>query len=69
MPESPSLWFYVVIPPLLFSLEVLWYAVVALVFSSSGPRAAYARAKTVIDRVASVVMAGLGLRLVVSAWE
>lgn len=69
MPDSPSVWFYVIIPPLLFSLEVLWYALVALVFSSSGPRAAYARAKTAIDRVASVVMAGLGLRLVISAWE
>ncbi len=69
MPQSPTVWFYVVIPPLLFSLEVIWYAVVALVFSSSGPRAAYSRAKTAIDRVAAFVMAGLGLRLVISAWE
>ncbi|MFM6981463.1 MAG: LysE family translocator [Microbacteriaceae bacterium] len=69
MPQHPTVMFYLVIPPILFSLEVIWYAVVSLVFSSAGPRAAYARAKTAIDRVASLVMAGLGVRLVFSAWE
>lgn len=69
MPADPSPVFYWLIPPLLFSLEVAWYGIVALVFSSAGPRAAYARAKVAIDRVAGVVMAGLGLRLVISAFE
>ncbi|PTW91388.1 threonine/homoserine/homoserine lactone efflux protein [Microbacteriaceae bacterium MWH-Ta3] len=69
MPDNPSPTFYWVIPPLLFALEVAWYGFVALIFSSAAPRAAYARAKTVIDRVAGLVMAGLGIRLVLSAFE
>lgn len=69
MPAHPTALFYLTIPPLLFTLEVLWYGGVAVVFSSQAPRTAYARAKTGIDRVAAVIMTGLGLRLVLSAWE
>jgi threonine/homoserine/homoserine lactone efflux protein len=67
MPAHPPLWFVLALPPALFALEALWYAVVALAFSSGGPRAAYLGAKTWIDRVAGSVMAALGLRLLFEA--
>jgi threonine/homoserine/homoserine lactone efflux protein len=48
-------------------METGWYAVVALVLSSSVPRAAYLRSKVVVDRVAAGAMGLLGLRLVATA--
>jgi threonine efflux protein len=50
-----------------FAVEAGWYGVVAAILSSTAPRRAYLRYKTVIGRVAGVVMVGLGLRLVTSA--
>ncbi len=67
MPPDPPLWFVLVLPPLLFVIEAGWYTAVALAFSAGGPRAAYLRAKTWIDRLAGAVMAGLGLRLLYEA--
>jgi threonine/homoserine/homoserine lactone efflux protein len=67
MPPAPPLWFVLVLPPLLFAIEAGWYAVVALVFSAGGPRAAYLRAKGAIDRLAGAVLAGLGIRLLYEA--
>jgi threonine/homoserine/homoserine lactone efflux protein len=67
MPAHPPLWFVLTLPPLLFVIESGWYAVVALAFSAGGPRAAYLRAKTWIDRLAGTVLAGLGLRLLYEA--
>jgi threonine/homoserine/homoserine lactone efflux protein len=67
MPADPPLWFVLALPPLLFLVEAGWYTVVALAFSAGGPRAAYLRAKTRIDRLAGAVMAGLGLRLLYEA--
>jgi threonine/homoserine/homoserine lactone efflux protein len=67
MPADPPLWFVLALPPLLFLVEAGWYAAVALAFSAGGPRAAYLRAKTWIDRLAGTVMAGLGLRLLYEA--
>ncbi|MBW8721708.1 MAG: LysE family transporter [Polaromonas sp.] len=48
-------------------METGWYAIVALVLSSSVPRAAYLRSKLVVDRVAAGAMGLLGLRLVATA--
>jgi threonine/homoserine/homoserine lactone efflux protein len=48
-------------------METGWYAVVAVVLSSSVPRAAYLRSKTVVDRTAAGAMGLLGLRLVATA--
>ena len=67
MPPDPPLWFFLALPPLLFLVEAGWYAVVALAFSAGGPRAAYLRAKTTIDRLAGAAMAALGLRLLYEA--
>lgn len=67
MPAHPPLWADVAIPPLVFAQETAWYALVALAFSASRPRAVYLRAKTWIDRAAGAVIGLLGLRLIFEA--
>jgi threonine/homoserine/homoserine lactone efflux protein len=44
-------------------VEAAWYVVVARIFSLPRTRAAYARAKTTLDRTLGVALAALGLRL------
>lgn len=63
LPSSIAAWWFLVLPPLVFALEAGWYTVVALIFSSPLPRAAYLRFKGSIDRVAGTVIGALGLRL------
>jgi threonine efflux protein len=65
LPPAPPLWMMAALPPAILTLEVGWYAVVALVFSSHRPRAAYLRSKRWIDRIAGAVIGALGARLVV----
>lgn len=67
LPQHPPLWCYLALPPLVFAIETGWYTVVALSFSSQGPRELYLRAKRWIDRIAAGAIAALGLRLIVSA--
>jgi threonine/homoserine/homoserine lactone efflux protein len=64
LPPSLPVWIYVVLPLLIFTIETVWYAAVALLFSAERPRAAYLRAKLWIDRLAGAVMGLLGLRLI-----
>ena len=65
LPTSPPLWMLVVLPPLLFCIEFVWYAIVALAFSSNRPRSLYLRAKHWIDRAAGAVVGALGVKLVI----
>lgn len=65
LPAAPPTWMLVSLPPLIFLVEAVWYAVVALAFSASGPRTAYGKAKVWIDRAAGAVMGALGVRLIV----
>ncbi len=44
-----------------------WYTIVAVLFSSSRPRAVYLRGKHWIDRVAGGIVTALGGRLIVEA--
>jgi threonine/homoserine/homoserine lactone efflux protein len=67
MPADVPRWLFAVLPPLIFMLEAGWYAIVALVFSTARPRAAYLRAKVWIDRVAGAVIGALGARLLYDA--
>ncbi|VVD74041.1 LysE family translocator [Pandoraea terrigena] len=67
LPQHPPLWCYFVLPPLVFAVECGWYTIVALCFSSKGPREVYLRAKKWVDRVAAVAIAALGLRLILNA--
>jgi threonine/homoserine/homoserine lactone efflux protein len=67
LPANPPAWLYFALPPLIFLQETLWYALVALAFSSSRPRALYLGAKLWIDRVAAALIGVLGVRLVYEA--
>ncbi len=58
---------YYILPPLVFVVEAGWYLIITLVLSTSSPRAAYLRSKSLFDRAASSVMVGLGVKLVSSA--
>jgi threonine/homoserine/homoserine lactone efflux protein len=63
LPAKPAEWLLFALPPTIFVIETSWYAIVALAFSSSGPRAAYLRFKAWVDRVAGAVLGALGARL------
>ena len=67
LPAAPSLAFDVAVVVLVFTIETGWYTIVALALSSEGPRGAYLRFKTWIDRIAGGVMVGLGVKLLASA--
>lgn len=67
LPQHPPLWCYFALPPLVFSVECGWYTIVALCFSSNGPRQVYLRAKKWVDRIAAVAISALGLRLILTA--
>ncbi|MGM3162324.1 LysE family translocator [Dickeya undicola] len=56
-------WMYAALPLLAFVIDFLWYALVALLLSSSRPRSVYLRFRTLFDRLSGTVMAVLGLRL------
>jgi threonine/homoserine/homoserine lactone efflux protein len=60
MPASPPLWMFFAIPPGIFLIETGWYLFVAWAFSTSRPRAVYARFSAWIDRIAGTVLGGLG---------
>lgn len=64
LPAHPSLWLALAIPPMVFSIEAGWYSIVAIAFSSNRPRAIYIGLKRWIDRLAGVVIGGLGIRLI-----
>lgn len=55
---------YYILPPLVFIVEAGWYMVVTLLLSSESPRTVYLKSKSVLDRVAGSVMAGLGIKLI-----
>lgn len=63
LPSPTPSWMLFVLPPLLLLNEFMWYAIVALGFSSRGPKAAYLRCKIWIDRAAGAVVGTLGVKL------
>jgi threonine/homoserine/homoserine lactone efflux protein len=67
LPASFSAGFAAVLLAAVLLVEFAWYALVAVVFSSSGPQRAYLSYKSWVDRAAGAVMLGLGLKLVTSA--
>lgn len=64
LPAQPAFWLLAALPPAVFAVEVGWYTIVTIAFSSNRPRALYLGSKLWIDRVAGVVMGALGARLV-----
>jgi threonine/homoserine/homoserine lactone efflux protein len=67
LPQNPEPWLYWALPPLILIQETLWYAVVAVAFSASKPRALYLNAKLWVDRAAAAFIGILGLRLIIEA--
>ena len=67
LPADPPSCVAWVILPTIFLIETGWYAIVAIVFSSEGPRRSYLGAKPFIDRLAAGVMGFLGLKLISEA--
>lgn len=64
MDREPDMVLYLVLVPMIFLLEFVWYTVVAILLSNSGPRKIYAQAKTTIDRVTAGLLGALGIKLV-----
>ena len=58
LPQHPPTWYYFALPPLVFAVECGWYTVVALGFSSRGPREMYLRARKWVGRIAAGAIAG-----------
>lgn len=67
LPASRPLWLDLALPALIFVQETAWYALVALAFSATRPRALYLGAKTWLDRTAGAVIGALGIRLILEA--
>ena len=64
LPADPPSWVPWVILPMIFLIETGWYAVVAIVFSSEGPRRSYLGGKVWLDRLAAGIIGLLGAKLV-----
>jgi threonine/homoserine/homoserine lactone efflux protein len=60
LPVDPSAAMLVALPPAIFVIETGWYLIVAAMFSASAPRRVYARFSRRVDRIAAVVLGGLG---------
>jgi threonine/homoserine/homoserine lactone efflux protein len=54
---------YIILPTMAFVIDVLWYAVVACLLSTDGPRQAYIKYRKFIDKLSGGAMAFLGIRL------
>ena len=67
LPASFSPGFAAALLAAVFLVEAAWYALVAFLFSSSGPQRVYLSYKAWTDRAAGTVMLALGLKLVTSA--
>lgn len=67
LPNSFSVPFALSLLCVVFAVEAGWYAIVAVLLSSSRSRRAYLSCKAWVDRTAGAVMVGLGLKLITSA--
>jgi threonine/homoserine/homoserine lactone efflux protein len=66
LPKTIPAGLFLALPIGVFAVEAGWYTIVALAFSAQHPRRLYLAAKNWIDRTAGAVMAGLGLRLILT---
>lgn len=66
LPKTIPAGLFLALPIGVFAVEAGWYTIVALAFSAQHPRRLYLAAKNWIDRMAGAVMAGLGLRLILT---
>lgn len=54
---------YIILPIMAFVIDVLWYAIVACLLSTEGPRQVYIKFRKFLDRLSGTVMAFLGIQL------
>jgi RhtB (resistance to homoserine/threonine) family protein len=66
LPQAVPLPITLALPICVLFVETGWYSVVAVLLSSTAPRAAYLRSKVWIDRTAGGVMGLLGIKLITS---
>lgn len=64
VPANPPENTWLLVAIIAFLIDFLWYAAVALTLSSERSRSVYGRAKTNFDRVASVFLGLVGVKLV-----
>ncbi|MDR1530308.1 MAG: LysE family translocator [Burkholderiales bacterium] len=69
MPAEPTLAFYLVVPPLAFMIDAIWYTIVTFALSSSFPRTTYLRHKAKLDYICGGIMMLLGAKLISMAQE
>lgn len=67
IPADPPTWVILAILAIVLFNELMWYTVVAVVFSSARPRAAYLRFKPILDRLIASLLGALGVRLILDA--
>ena len=67
LPTSYSLLFSIGLLLIVFTVEASWYMCVALLMSSAQSKQVYLNYKTRLDRLAGVVMSGLGIKLLSTA--
>lgn len=67
LPTNLSVTLVLILALMLFILEAGWYSIVALVLSSNVPRKIYLNLKTILDRVSSFIIGGLGVKLIIEA--
>ena len=63
VPAHAPAWFYAAVVALIVAQSFAWYAFVALALSTNFARRHYLRLAQWLDRLAGVIMIGLGLRL------
>lgn len=63
MPAHAPTWFYAAVLALIVAQSFAWYAFVALALSTDFARRHYMRFAQWLDRLAGIIMIGLGLRL------
>lgn len=66
LPAHPPMALALSLPIAVFVMEAGWYTIVACALSSQRSRASYLGARRHIDRVASLLMGGMGIRLILA---
>lgn len=66
MPAHPPMALSLLLPLCVFAMEAGWYTFVAYALSAQRTRQSYLGAKRYIDRGASVLLGGMGIRLLVT---
>jgi threonine/homoserine/homoserine lactone efflux protein len=69
LPVTPSIQYDLAVVSLAFIIDAGWYAIVATVLSSNGPRGTYLYYKKWVDRSAGGILGALGLKLAASAGQ